>query len=82
MVRARLHRQEQRRAARLLPRRLERDHLGMRPAFPLVPTLADDLAVAHDDRPDDGIRIGRAAPSLGELERSFEAHASACTKRR
>src|SRR5207245_8486913 len=72
----------ERRAPRPLARRLERDDLGVRPAPALVPALPYDLAVAHEDRADDGVRMGRPAPSLSELERSFETHASACTSRR
>ena len=60
------------RAPRRLACRLERDHLGVRPALPLVPPLADDLAVAHDDRADDRVRMRRAAPALGELERPLQ----------
>ena len=54
---------------------------GVRTALALVPALADDLAVADDDGADDGIRMCCAAPSLGQLERPFDTHASSCTKR-
>ena len=56
---------------------LEGDDLGVRPTPPLVPTLADDLSPSNDDSADNGIRPGCTAPSLGERERPFEAHASA-----
>ena len=79
---ARLHRHVQRGATRPLACRLERDHLRMRSALALVPALADLGAVADDDRADDGVRFRRAAPSLGELERTFDVHASSCTNRR
>ena len=46
VVRARLERDVERRAARALAGRLERDDLGVRAALALVPALADDLAVA------------------------------------
>ena len=71
---ARLHRHEERCALRALAGRFERNHLGMRFAFALVPALADNLAVAHDDSSDDRVRIRRAAAALRELERAFEAH--------
>ena len=82
VVGTRLHRHVQRRAARAPARRLQRDDLGVRAALPLVPALADDLAVAHEHGADDRIRMCRAAPSLGELERTFDVHASSCTNRR
>ena len=62
--------------------RLERDDLGVRPALPLVPALADDLAVAHDDRADDRVRMRRSAPSLGELERPLQHQEIAWTRPR
>ena len=82
MVRAGLHRHEERRAARTFAGRLECDHLGVRFALPFVPAFADDLAVTNDDGADDGIRVRRPAPALRELERTLEAHASSCTSRR
>ena len=83
MVRAGLERDVERRAAGALARRGERDDLRVRPARPLVPALAHDLAVAHDDGADERVRVRRAASALGELERALEvAHASACTSRR
>ena len=53
-------------------------------AGPLVPALADHLAVAHDDGPDHRIRPGRAAAALGQLERPPEwvCHEAASTRRR
>ena len=56
------------RASRPVACRLERDDLGMWPALPFVPPFAYDLAVAHDDRADNRVRVRRAAPALGELE--------------
>ena len=50
---ARLERDVERRAARLLARLLERRGLGVAHELVLVPALADDLAVAHDDRADE-----------------------------
>ena len=83
VVRARLERDVERRAARALAGRLERDDLGVRAAVPLVPALADDLAVADDDGADDGFGYASSAAALGQLERPLEAHScEACTSRR
>ena len=71
MVRARLERHVERRAPRALAGGPKRVHLGVRLAAALVPALADDLAVAHDDGADERIRIRRPAPALGELERAL-----------
>jgi hypothetical protein len=71
---ARLHCHEERCAFRALAGRFERNHLGVRFAFALVPALADHFAVTYDDRPDDRVRICGAAAALRELERAFEAH--------
>ena len=72
VVRARLERHVERRTARRVARLLERDRLGVADAVVLVPALADDLAVAHDDRADDRMMIaGLPAPALGELERAL-----------
>ena len=76
---ARLERDVERRAAGALARRLERDDLGVRAARPLVPALADDLAVARRRRrrrPGSGAR--RAAAALGELERALETSSREC----
>ena len=72
VVRARLHRHVQRRAARTLAGGLERNHLRVRAARALVPALSDNVAVLDDDRTDDGVRMGRAPAALGELERPLE----------
>ena len=68
--------------SRRLACRLERDYLGVRPALPLVPPFADDLAVAHDDRADHRVRMRRAAPALGELERPLQHQEIAWTRPR
>ena len=59
-VRARLHRHVERRAARPLARRGERDDLAV-PAARLGDALADDLAVRDDDRADRRLRVRAAA---------------------
>jgi hypothetical protein len=69
-VRAGLERDEEGRAARARPGGFERRDLGMRTAEAGMPPLAHDLAVAHDERPDDGIRLDAAAAALGERERT------------
>ena len=46
--------------------------LGVRLARALVPALADHLAVADEDGTDDGVRMRRSAPALGQLERALE----------
>ena len=48
-------------------------------ALPLVPALPHDLAVPDDHCADDGVRVGRSAPALGQLERPLQAHWRACT---
>jgi hypothetical protein len=68
-------------ALRSVACRLQRDHFGVRFTLPLVPALADHLAVADDDRPDDRVRVGRAPAPLGELQRPFEAHVSTASSR-
>jgi hypothetical protein len=55
---------------------------GVRPAFPLVPALADDLAVPHQHRTDYRIGMGRGASALGQLERPLEAHCTASASSR
>ncbi len=81
VVRARLHGQVERRARSPLSRCLEREHLGVRLASSSVPALADDLAVADDDRPDHGVRMRRSASLLRELEcpREVLVHAASST---
>src|SRR5512133_1158400 len=74
VVRAGLHRHVERCAAGALSGRLQGDDLAVRPSLALVPALADDLPVADDDGPDHGVRVGRAAPALGELKRPSEGH--------
>src|SRR4029077_17825797 len=73
---------EQRRAACTLAGRLQRHHLRVRSALPLVPPLAHDRPVADDDGAHDWVRVGRAPPALGQLERTLEAHDSVWTSRR
>src|SRR4051812_29033743 len=82
VVRAGLQRDVERRAARLLPRRLERPNLGVRLAGPLVPALADDLVAVGDDRTDDGVRVRREAAALGQLERPVEQGHRSCSSSR
>src|SRR5262249_47570706 len=77
MMRARFHRHVRRRAVCAWTCELQRDRLCMRTARLLVPRLADDLAVVHEHAADDRIRMCRAAPALGQLERSFETHCRA-----
>ena len=81
MVRARLHGQVERRARGPLSRRLEREHLGVRLAPSAVPALADDLAVADDDRSDHGVGMGCPASQLRQRERPREVlvHAASWT---
>ena len=81
MVRARLERHVQRRAAGPLARRFERDDLGVAPGR-LGRALADDLAVAHEHGTDGRLRIRPAARIPRQLERASEAHASSWTSRR
>src|SRR5207237_4671876 len=71
-----------RRAARALTRLLQRDHLGVWPSGHLVPRLAHDPVAAHEHAAHDRIRMCRAAPALGKLERAFETHVRACSRRR
>ena len=73
---ARLESDVDRRPPRALTCARERDHLGVRPPLPLVPALPDHLAVRDDHRAHDRVRIGGAAPSLGELEGPLEAHSA------
>jgi hypothetical protein len=67
VVRARLLRHVERRAAGALTGGGERAHLGVRAPRALVPALADDLAVTHDHGADDRVRIRRPAAALREL---------------
>jgi hypothetical protein len=81
---ARRERHVERRALRAAPGGAERHDLRVGTSGVLVPALAHDRPLrSRDDRPDDGVRVRRPAPSLGELERTLDqAHANACTKRR
>ena len=54
----------------------------MRPALLFVPPFAHDLAVADDDRADNGVRVRRGAPTLGELECPHEHQEIAWASRR
>ena len=72
MVRARLERDVEDRAARRLACLLERDHLGVADAAVLVPALPHDLVLAHDDGSDEGMVACLAPTALGELERAHE----------
>ena len=83
LVVARLERHVERRAAGALAGLRERDRLCMVDLRVLVPALADDLVVVHDDRADERMVLDLAAAALRELERALEGvHASACTRRR
>jgi hypothetical protein len=79
---ARLHRHVHRCAAGPLARGVERDDLRVRSTLPLVPALRDDVTVADEHGADDRVGMSGSAPSLGELERAFDAHESSCTNRR
>src|SRR5262249_1941417 len=68
VVAARLHRHVERRASRPLARGGEGDHLGVRSPLALVPALSGGGAATAAHRADDGIRAGRPAAALGELE--------------
>ena len=81
VVRARLHRHVERRAAGLLAGGLEGDDFSV-PTRGLGRALADDLVSGDDDGPDRRLGIGPAARVLGELQGSLQAHVSACTKPR
>ena len=72
MVGTRLHCHDQRRAARTLACGFECDHLRVRAAGALVPTLSDDGAIGHDHRAHDGVRMSGAAAALGEVDRPLE----------
>ena len=79
VVRARLERHVERRAARPLARRLERDDLGVRPARALVPALPHDLAV-RERRP--RRRPGSGAPFRGPRSASSSARSRVLTDER
>ncbi len=91
VVRAGLHRHVERRPARSLAGRGQRDDFAV-PAAGLGPALAHDLPVAHEHRRDGRLRIPGAARGRTELERPFEiqfrlrrayaGHASSSTRRR
>ena len=83
MVGTGLERDVERRPACVLPRDRERRDLGVRCPAPVVPALADDLALTHHHGPDERMGgIDVPAPLLGQLERPLEAHARAWTRRR
>ena len=78
---ARLERHVERRAARALAGLGERDRLGVLDVRILVPALADDLTVAHDDRADERMVLDLAAAAFRQLERLREVrHARARTR--
>ena len=66
VMRARLERDVERRAARRVAGAAQRLDLGMRPAAGLGPAAADDHAVLDDDRADRGVRPGAAKPAPAE----------------
>ena len=84
LVRARLERHVEGGTTRGVSGLLEGDRLGVADSVVLVPPLADDFAVARDDRADDGMMIaGLSPPALGKLERALVmAHARSCTRPR
>ncbi len=67
-----LERDVERRAARPLPRLLERHHLGVANRLELVPALAHDLAVADDYRSDEWMVTDPPASALRKLQRALE----------
>ena len=69
VVRARFERDVGGRAQSALPRLTKRLDLGVGPARRLGRALADDLAVAHEDAPDPGVRRRPAAGAGRERER-------------
>ena len=83
VMRARLERHVEGRAARCVARLLERDRLGVPDSVVGVPALPHDLAVSHDDRADKRIVAGLAASLLGQFERAEEVtHVTDCTRLR
>ena len=83
VMRARLERHVERRAARSVARLLERDRLGVADSVVLVPALPHDLAVSHDDRADERMVARLSASALGQLERVLEVgHSSTWTRPR
>jgi len=81
-MRARLHRHVKGRAASEPPGNVQSDDLAVSTRRWLRPSLPHDLVASDNHRTDDGVRVRRSAPSLGELERALHAHVSACTSRR
>ena len=65
---ARFQRDIERRPAGRVAGRLERVNLGVGPAEPLVPALADELTVADDDRADERVRLDEAAAALRQFK--------------
>ena len=69
LMAAGLERDIHRRALRPLARRRQRMDLGVRPAELLVPTLADHLAILHDDAADHRVRLDKALAAAGQRRR-------------
>ena len=80
VVRARLERDVERRAARASPGLLQRRHLGVRTSGPRVETLAHDAAAADDDAADDGVGVRLAEPRAASA--SAQAHEEEVALRR
>ena len=72
VVRARLERDVGRCTAGVLRACRERVRLGVQLARADVPALAEGASVAGDQAADYGVRRGRPAPPLGELERALQ----------
>jgi hypothetical protein len=72
VVRARLERHVDGRAAGARAGRVQCDDLRVRPALALVPALSDDLVAGDTTCAHDRIGMRRAASMLGELERPLQ----------
>jgi hypothetical protein len=72
VVSAGLERDVDRRIARALLRNIKRHRFGMSLAWPDVPALCDDRAIARNHAPDAGIRRSGTRATLGELERALQ----------
>ena len=70
VVSAGLERDVDRRIARALLRNIKRHRFGMSLAWPDVPALCDDRAVARNYTPDEWIRRSGSCSTLGQLERT------------
>ena len=70
IVRARLERHVERRAARAIAGRAQRVDFGVRVAVARVKSFADDLAVGNDDGADHRVRRRLSPAVLGERERA------------